>query len=88
MEKDIEKSIINNLEAKISDEYDLINSLSIGEYCRKIKHKFNTEELAVLIFRNKRMSIDKKISKYEELIVKINRKKQEKAERETERDRE
>ena len=68
MEKDIEKSIINNLEAKISDEYDLINSLSIGEYCRKIKHKFNTEELAVLIFRNKRMSIDKKISKYEELI--------------------
>ena len=68
MGKDIEKDEINNLEEKITDEYDLINSLSIGEYCRKIKHKFNTEELAVLIFRNKRMSIDEKISKYEELI--------------------
>ena len=59
---------INDAEEKKREEYELINSLSIGEYCRKIKHKFNTEELSVLIYRNKRMSIDEKISKYEELI--------------------
>lgn len=48
--------------------YELINSKAISEYCRKIEHKFNTEELAVLIYRNKRMNIDKKINAYEELI--------------------
>ena len=63
----IEKKI-NDTEEKILDEYDLINSLSIGEYCRKIKHKFNTEELAVLVYRNKRISIDEKISIYKNLI--------------------
>lgn len=63
----IEKKI-NDTEEKILDEYDLINSLSIGNYCRKIKHKFNTEELAVLVYRNKRMSIDEKISIYKNLI--------------------
>ena len=62
----IEKKI-NDTEEKILDEYDLINSLSIGNYCRKIKHKFNTEELAVLVYRNKRMSIDEKISIYKKL---------------------
>jgi len=50
------------------DTYNLINSKAISEHCRKIKHKFNTEELAVLIYRNKRMNIDEKISAYEELI--------------------
>ena len=50
------------------DVYELINSKAISEYCRKIEHKFNTEELAVLIYRNKRMNIDEKISAYEELI--------------------
>lgn len=50
------------------DIYNLINSKAISEHCRKIKHQFNTEELAVLIYRNKRMNIDKKISAYEELI--------------------
>ena len=65
MEKDIKNE-------KTVDEYDLINSLSIGTYCRKIKHKFNTEELAVLVYRNKRMSIDEKISKYKDLIKDIN----------------
>lgn len=50
------------------DEYDLINSIAIGDYCREIKHKFNTEELAVLIYRNKRMSIDEKVVKYKDLI--------------------
>ncbi len=48
--------------------YNLINSKAISEYCKKIKHEFNTEELAVLIFRNKNMSIDEKISAYKELI--------------------
>ena len=50
------------------DVYELINSRAIREYCRKIEHKFNTEELAVLIYRNKKMNIDQKISAYEELI--------------------
>lgn len=60
--------MIKDIEEKIIDDYDLINSLSIGKYCRKIKHKFNTEELAVLVYRNKRMGIDEKICKYEDLI--------------------
>ena len=50
------------------DIYNLINSKAIQKHCRKIKHQFNTEELAVLIYRNKRMSIDEKISAYQELI--------------------
>ena len=67
MKNDMREKKTKDIEEKIVDEYDLINSLSIGKYCRKIKHEFNTEELVVLIFRNKRMSIDEKISKYEEL---------------------
>lgn len=51
------------------DIYSLINSKAIQEHCRKIQHQFNTEELAVLIYRNKRMSIDEKISAYQELIT-------------------
>ena len=51
------------------DIYNLINSKAIQEHCRKIKHQFNTEELAVLIYRNKRMSIDEKITAYQELIT-------------------
>lgn len=50
------------------DEYNLINSKAIREHCRKIEHKFNTEELAVIIHRNKSMSIDEKIEAYQELI--------------------
>lgn len=50
------------------DVYKLINSKAISEHCRKINHKFNTEELAVLIYRNKRMNVDEKISAYQELI--------------------
>ena len=48
---------MNNKKEKIYDEYDLINSKVISEYCRSIKHKFNTEELAVLVYRNKTMTI-------------------------------
>ena len=51
------------------DTYNLINSKAIQEYCRKIKHQFNILELSVLIYRNKRMSIDEKISAYKELIA-------------------
>ncbi|MCI8310383.1 MAG: hypothetical protein HFJ45_09595 [Clostridia bacterium] len=51
------------------DIYNLINSKAISEHCRKIQHKFNTEELAVLIYRNKRLSIDEKIELYKELIT-------------------
>lgn len=51
------------------DIYKLINSKAIQEYCKKIKHKFNILELAVLIYRNKRMSIEEKISTYKELIA-------------------
>ena len=34
---------------KIRDNYDLINSKAISNYCRKIKYQFNTEEVAVLV---------------------------------------
>ena len=50
------------------DTYNLINSKAISEHCRKIKHQFNTEEIAVLIYRNKTMSVDEKIVAYKELI--------------------
>ena len=63
------KKLRGILEDKM-DIYNLINSKAIREYCRKIEHQFNTEELAVLIYRNKNMSIEEKISAYEELIKK------------------
>lgn len=50
------------------NEYELINSKTIADYCQKIKHKFNTEELTVLIYRNTKMDIFEKIDKYKELI--------------------
>lgn len=53
---------------EINDDYNLINSKTIGDYCRSIKHKFNTEELAVLIHRNNRMTIKEKIERYTDLI--------------------
>lgn len=53
---------------EIKDDYNLINSRTIADYCRSIKHKFNTIELAVLVYRNNRMSIDEKIEKYNDLI--------------------
>lgn len=55
-------------EERNSDNYDLINSTAIGNYCREIGHQFNTEELAVLIYRNKKIDIDEKIAKYKDLI--------------------
>ena len=53
---------------EIKDDYNLINSKTISDYCRSIKHKFNTEELAVLVYRNKKMNIEEKIEKYKDLI--------------------
>ena len=50
------------------NEYDLINSKAVGEHCRNIEYRFNTEELAVLIYRNKAMDIVEKIDAYKELI--------------------
>ncbi len=50
------------------DVYNLINSNAISEYCRKIEYQFNTEELAVLIYRNESMSVDERIKAYNELI--------------------
>ena len=50
------------------DIYNLINSKTISDYCRKIKYELNTEEIAVLIFRNNTMSIDEKINAYDEII--------------------
>lgn len=52
----------------MKDDYNLINSKAIENYCRNIQHKFNTEELAVLVFRNYKMSINEKIEKYNDLI--------------------
>ena len=53
---------------EIHDDYNLINSRAISDYCRSIKHPFNTEELAVLVYRNNKMSIEEKINKYKDLI--------------------
>ena len=53
---------------EMKDDYNLINSKAISDYCRSIKHKFNTEELAVLVYRNQRMSVEEKIIKYNDLI--------------------
>lgn len=54
--------------AEISNDYNLINSRAIGDYCRSISHKFNTEELAVLVYRNNSMTIKEKIKKYTDLL--------------------
>lgn len=51
------------------DIYKLINSKAVSEHCRKINHQFNTEEIAVLIYRNKKMDTDEKIKAYEELLA-------------------
>jgi len=50
------------------DTYNLINSKTIGNYCRKMKHQFNTLETSILIHRCKTISIDKKIEYYTEII--------------------
>lgn len=50
------------------NEYDLINSKAISEHCKNIRHKFNIEELAVLIYRSKQIDIVEKIHTYDELI--------------------
>ena len=52
----------------MKENYNLINSKAISNYCRKIMYQFNTEELAVLVYRNKKMDIFEKISKYQDLI--------------------
>lgn len=51
------------------DIYGLINSKAIKDHCRKIKHKFNILELTVLIYRNKKMSVEEKICAYKKLIT-------------------
>ena len=51
------------------DIYGLINSKAIQDHCRKIKHKFNILELTVLIYRNKKMSVEEKICAYKKLIT-------------------
>ena len=48
--------------------YNLINSKDVGKHCEKINHKFNTEEIAVLIYRCNTISIKEKIKLYNELI--------------------
>ena len=50
------------------NEYDLINSKAISKYCKNIGHKFNIEELAVLVYRSKQIDIVEKIDIYIELI--------------------
>lgn len=60
--------MINDKKEELKDDYSLINSNAIANYCRSIEYKFNTEELAVLVFRNKKISIKEKIAKYDDLI--------------------
>ena len=50
------------------DIYSLINSKAIAKHCRKIKHEFNLEEIAILISRCKSIDIEKKINFYNEAI--------------------
>ena len=52
------------------DVYKLINSKAIADHCKKIKHEFNTEEIAILIFRNRKINIEEKKKLYNELIEK------------------
>ena len=48
--------------------YELINSKAIARYCEEQKYEFNTLEVAVLIYRNRSMSIEDKIKAYKEVI--------------------
>ena len=50
------------------DVYSLINSKAIAEYCKKIKHEFNIEEIAILISRCKSLDIENKIKFYNEAL--------------------
>ena len=50
------------------DIYNLINSKTIAKYCEEQKYEFNTLEVAVLIYRNRSMSIEDKIKAYKEVI--------------------
>lgn len=48
--------------------YNLINSTDISNYCKEQNYKFNTLEIAILIYRNKTLSIKEKIQKYKDLL--------------------
>ena len=58
----------NENRKKQLDDYDLINSKAISDYCRKIKYQFNTEELAVLVYRNRKMDIKEKVMDFINMI--------------------
>jgi hypothetical protein len=59
---------IKFIKPKTMDVYNLINSKTIGNYCREIKHQFNTLEIGILIYRCKTISIEKKMELYNEII--------------------
>ncbi|MBR1883819.1 MAG: hypothetical protein IJ809_02575 [Clostridia bacterium] len=50
------------------DVYSLLNSKDMEEYLRKIEYKFNTAEIAVLIYRNRKIDINQKIEMYKEIV--------------------
>ena len=50
------------------DPYSLINSKSIADYCRSIKHQFNTLEIGILIYRCKHITLEKKMEHYNEIL--------------------
>lgn len=51
-----------------NDIYSFINSKDIGEYCRKINHKFNPLEAAYLIWRSERRTLKERHTSWTELI--------------------
>lgn len=50
------------------DVYDLINSKESADYCREIRHEFNTVETAVIIHRCEKLSLAEKCECYNILI--------------------
>lgn len=53
---------------KQADIYSFINSKDIGDYCRKINHKFTALESAYLIWRSNRRSLKERHLAWKELI--------------------
>ena len=50
------------------DIYSFINSRDIGEHCRKLGHTFNPAEVAYLIWRSERRTLEERHEAWRELI--------------------
>jgi len=50
------------------DVYSLINSKDVEKHCRTINHQFNTKEIAALIIRCEKLSLQQKIEHFKEIL--------------------